>query len=544
MRVQADGGDAHWWRRAVIYQVYPRSFADGDGDGVGDLRGVIGRLDYLADTLGVDALWIGPLYRSPQVDFGYDVSDHTDVDPAFGTLADADALIAAAHERGLRVILDFVPNHTSDRHPWFVEARARRDAPRRDWYVWADPAPDGGPPSNWTSEQGGSTWEFDAATGQYYLHSYHRTQPDVNWRHPGLRAAMLDVLRFWLDRGVDGFRIDALHMIAKDPALTDNPPRDDAAPNGADRQHPDHDTQWHVHDRMHPDLFDHIARMRALLDDYGARTGRSRIAIGEVEAMPWESWVRFLGRDLDGVHWSFNFNFLETPWEPKALRLSIEAQEEALPEGAWPNHVLSNHDRPRLAGRHGERSVRVAAVLLLTLRGTPTLYYGDELGLPDVAIPPECWRDPLGRDQARAPMPWTSEPGGGFGPPGGGEPWLPVPPEYRERSVAAQLADPDSVLNLYRRLLALRRRSPALLSGAYVPLEEGGDDCLAYLREAPGQVVAVVVNFGGDAVEVELPRPGRTLLATDRAEVPPGPARSGVVVPAYGGVVVELERAG
>ncbi len=525
----------NWWQQAVIYQIYPRSFADSNGDGIGDLRGIIGKLDYLAGTLGVDAIWCGPVYPSPQVDFGYDITDHTAIDPIFGTLDDFDALVTAAHARGIRVIIDLVPNHTSDRHPWFVESRSAPDSPKRDWYVWADPLPGGLPPSNWTSEQGGSTWEFDEPTGQYYLHSFHRTQPDLNWRSPRLRAAMLDVVRFWLDRGVDGFRIDVLHMIAKDPELTDNPPRPDATPNPADLQHPDYDTQWHVHDRMHPDLYGYLAEIRDLLEEYSRRTGQERIAIGEVEPMPWDSWTRFLGSELDGVHFTFNFNFIESPWHAAGLRASIGAQEAALPRGAWPNYVLSNHDRPRLATRNGPRSARLAALLLLTLRGTPTLYNGDELGLEDLEIPREEWLDPLGRDQVRGPMPWTSSRNGGFdSSPADASPWLPVPTRYLERSVERQLADPGSILNLYRRLLAFRRTSPALLRGEYRPLD-CPPDCLAYLRSTPEQTLAVLLNLGAENATVDVPRPGHALLSGDRTP------RRRFVVAAHEGLIVQLE---
>ncbi|MGO1050132.1 alpha-amylase family glycosyl hydrolase [Crossiella sp. CA198] len=521
----------NWWRDAVIYQVYPRSFADSDGDGIGDLLGLVDKLDYLANTLGVDAIWLCPVYPSPQIDFGYDISDHTAIDPVFGTDADFAELITAAHARGLKLIIDFVPNHTSDQHPWFQESRAGKDNPKRDWYVWADPRPDGTPPSNWTSEQGGSTWEFDQATGQYYLHSFHRTQPDVNWRNPELRAAMLKVLRHWLDRGVDGFRIDVLHLIAKDPAFTDNPPRPLPAPNGTDLQHPDYDTQWHLHDRLHPDLDGYITEIRALLDEYTARTGQERIAIGEVEAMPWTAATRFLGAQLNGVHFTFNFDFLETRWHAKALRAAIGAQEAALPPDAWPNYVLSNHDRPRLPTRLGPEHTRVAALLLLTLRGTPTLYYGEELGLSDLPIPRERWQDPLGRDQVRGPMPWTSTEH---------TTWLPANAHYLANTVESQLADPHSTLTLYCRLLALRRANPALHRGDYQALAGLPEHCLAYLRGTPAHTLAVLLNLGPDPATITLPRPGNALLSTSGTA--PDGTRSEFQVPAHAGLIVALTR--
>jgi alpha-glucosidase len=529
---EADG-EAPWWHTATIYEIYPRSFADHDGDGIGDLRGITDRLPYLSDTLGIDTIWICPFYPSPLVDFGYDVSDFTAVDPTLGTLDDFDTLIDRAHRRGLRVLIDYIPNHSSDQHPWFLDSRGSRNSSHRDWYVWAAPAPHGGPPSNWASEMGGSTWQYDQPTGQYYLHSFHREQPDLNWRNPRLRAAMLDVLRFWLDRRVDGVRIDVAHMIAKHPQFADNPPRPHPIRNITDRQHADFDTQQHLHDRLHPDLHGYLGDIRRVLDEYTARTGRARIALAEVEVMPWSAWSRFFGANGDGIHLPFNFQLIEAAWVPHELAAGIEAQEAALPPGAWPNYVLQNHDRPRLATRLGAEQVRNAAVLLLTARGTPTLYYGEELGLPDRPLDPARWQDPLGRDESRAPMPWS--------PNGPTTTWIPAYPNLDRVSVAAQLADPSSALNLYRDLLRLRRQHRALQVGAYQTVPDSPTDCLCYLRTTTTEAIYIALNLGPQQRTVTLPGRGRVLLTTDN---PPGttPIRD-LHLPPHTGAVIELDQA-
>ena len=373
-------GAGVWWQRGVIYQIYPRSFQDSDGDGIGDLNGIAARLDHLV-ALGVDAIWISPFYPSPMADFGYDVADHCDVDPIFGTLDDFDRLLDAAHARGLKLILDFVPNHTSDRHPWFIESRRSRDGPRRDWYVWRDPAPDpgpdsapgGGPPNNWLSEFGGPAWTLDRATGQYWYHAYLPEQPDLNWRNPGVRAAMLDVLRFWFRRGVDGFRVDAIHHLFKDEALRDNPPNPDYRTGMSPRRRL---IRQHTTDL--PEVQGAVREMRALVSSYG-----DRVLIGEAW-LPFDRLIAYYGESLDCFHLPFNFHLIGARWEAGALRRVIAEYEALLPAGAWPNWVLGNHDRSRLASRVGAAQARVAAVLLCTLRGTPTLYYGDELGMADV----------------------------------------------------------------------------------------------------------------------------------------------------------------
>ena len=371
----------------MIYQIYPRSFQDTNGDGIGDLKGIERRLDYLA-SLGVDAIWISPIYPSPMADFGYDVADYCGVDPRFGTLADFDDLLAQAHARGLKVLLDFVPNHTSDRHPWFVESRSSRDNPKRDWYIWRDPAPDGGPPNNWISDFGGSAWEWDEATGQYYYHAFLKEQPDLNWRNPAVQAAMYDVMRFWFDRGVDGFRIDVLWHMIKAADFPDNPPNPAYQPAMGDMHR-----VLQLHSTDQPEVHEIAADMRAIADSYGAEGRGERVLIGEIY-LPVDRLMHYYGRERAGVHLPFNFQLVDAPWEARALATLIADYEAALPPGGWPNWVLGNHDRPRVAAKRGQAQARVAAMLLLTLRGTPTLYYGDELGLTDVAIPPAEVQDP------------------------------------------------------------------------------------------------------------------------------------------------------
>jgi alpha-glucosidase len=508
------GPRAPWWQRGVVYQIYPRSFADATGDGVGDLAGIERHLDHLVG-LGVDAVWLSPIYRSPMADFGYDVSDHCDVDPIFGDLAAADSLIEAAHRRGIAVVLDWVPNHTSDRHPWFVDARSGRDAARRDWYVWRDPAPDGGPPNNWGAAfTGGSAWTFDEASGQYYLHLFLPEQPDLNWANPAVEAAMHDVLRFWLDRGVDGFRADVVHLIGKDPALPDLP----AELAG----------QSMVVRNDHAGTHALLRRIRALLDSYPG----DRMMVGEVYLLSTERVAEYYG-DGDELHLSFNFTPLHTPWDAAVWCRRIERVEEVLgARGAWPTWVLSNHDQPRHRSRYGsEARARAAAVLLLALRGTPFLYMGEELGLEDAVVPPDRVVDPGGRDGCRAPMPWTAAPGHGWC----ADPWLPFGPHAEARSVERQAADPTSMLGLYTRLIRARRASPALTTGA-LELLDAPDGTIAWRRRHGDDERLVVVSF----VAEERPAPvsGIVEIASDGVgEGEPlgrvlGPDRAVIVRPA------------
>ena len=483
-----------WWKAGIVYQVYPRSFQDTNGDGVGDLEGVTARLDYLA-WLGVDAVWLSPVCRSPMADYGYDVSDYCDIDPLFGTLADFDALVAEAHRRRLRVIMDFVPNHTSQDHPWFREARASRDNPKRDWYIWRDPGPDGGPPNNWISNFGGPAWTLDPATGQYYYHAFLREQPDLNWRNPQVRTAMMDVLRFWLDRGVDGFRVDVIWHLMKDERLRDNPVNPDYVAG-----EPEINSLVQLHSADQPEVMQVIAEMRAVLEEYDAR-----VLIGEIY-LPLERLVAYYGVDLSGAHLPFNFQLIQTPWHAPAVARLIEEYEAALPEGGWPNWVLGNHDQPRIAARVGDAQARVAAVLLLTLRGTPTLYYGDEIGLGRVPIPPERVRDPWehnepgrGRDPERTPMQWQPGPQAGFSTV---EPWLPLDPQAQTRNVEVLRDEPGSILTLHRRLIALRREHPALSVGDYCPVSVEGD-VLVYERRHADETIRVALNFGHGDCKVD-----------------------------------------
>ncbi|MBV9863421.1 MAG: DUF3459 domain-containing protein [Alphaproteobacteria bacterium] len=490
---------AAWWQTGVIYQIYPRSFQDSNGDGIGDLPGVLARLDYLSG-LGIDAIWLSPIYPSPMADFGYDVSDYTGIDPIFGHLADFERLVAEAHRRSLKVILDFVPNHTSDRHPWFLESRRSRTSPKRDWFVWRDPGLDGGPPNNWLSEFGGPAWTFDPTTGQYYYHAYLAAQPDLNWRNADVRAAMHDVMRFWLDRGVDGFRIDTVHHLVEDAAFRGNPPN----------------PAWHpglpptlALERRHtidqPEVHEILAGFRRLADAYDAR-----VLIGEAY-LPLDRLMAYYGAELAGVQLPFNFHLIGAVWRAPVLAELIRRYEALLPAGAWPNWVLGNHDRSRVASRLGPAQARAAAMLLLSLRGTPTLYYGDEIGLSDVPIPPERVQDPwgknvpgfgLGRDPVRTPMPWDGTVNAGFS---AGEPWLPLNPDWPTRNIAAQEREPGSMLALYRKLIALRRSEPALSVGDYGAIEAEGS-ALRYERVAEGARVEICLNLGDEPIELVRPR--------------------------------------
>jgi alpha-glucosidase len=486
-----------WWHEAVVYQIYPRSFADSSGDGIGDLDGLRGHLEYL-QWLGIDAIWLSPIFRSPMADFGYDVADYCDIDPLFGDLQGFDALVQDAHTRGIRVLLDWVPNHTSDQHPWFVESRASRDSPKRSWYRWHDGTPDR-PPNNWPAAFGGGpAWTWDDATGQWYLHTFLPEQPDLNWDEPAVVEAMHDVLRFWMDRGVDGFRADVVHLIGKDPALADVP--DGQLVGG-------HLDVVGTHDFQGTHAL--LRGIRGVLDEYP-----DRMIVGEVNLTETELIAPYLGDD-DELHLAFDFASLDVPWDAAAWRTRI-AHVEAIIGERWPTWVFSNHDQPRTRTRLGgsDAGARAAALMLLTLRGTPFLYAGEELGLEDAEVPPERVVDPGGRDGCRAPLPWTRDDDHGWP----ADPWLPWPPDPAARSVEAQRGDPGSMLALCRAALALRRASPALRLGTLELLDDLPDGVLAYERVHGEDRRLVWLSFGPEPVPAppawvaELQSPGAAIL--------------------------------
>ena len=498
-----------WWQTGVIYQIYPRSFMDSNGDGIGDLQGIIDKLDYLnngtPDSLGIDAIWMNPIFPSPMADFGYDISDYRNVEAIFGDLTSFDRLITQAHQRNIRIILDFVPNHTSDQHPWFIESRLSRDNPRREWYIWRDAKTDGSPPNNWGSMFGGSAWSWDEETSQYYLHLFLDKQPDLNWRNPQVQEAMSDVLRFWLDRGVDGFRMDVASYIIKDDKFRDNPPIPKA-------EHVPSNDLWgqqeHIFDVHRPEVQDILRQFRHLFDSYG-----DRITIGEVWAESREQWATYFGEKLDGLHLPFNFDLLFKPWDAQIIRESVDELEAILPEGAWGNYVLGSHDVSRLATRFGRRSVRVAAMLLLTLRGTPTIYMGEELGMIDGVISLDQIQDPQGlnlgadrsRDVCRTPFQWSDDRYAGFSTV---TPWLPIADGYTTCNVKQQQDDATSILNLYKRLIDLRKNTPALNRGIYQPIDSTSENCFAYQREYKDQQYLVILNFS-DVVQNPLFQAGQ-----------------------------------
>jgi alpha-glucosidase len=492
-----DAGAPPWWRAGVLYQIYPRSFADANGDGHGDLQGVIDHLDHLT-WLGVDGIWLSPINPSPQADWGYDVSDYTDVDPAFGELDDLDRLVAEAGRRGIRVLLDLVPNHTSDRHPWFVDARSSRTAEHRDWYVWADPRSDGSPPNNWRSSFGGPAWTWDERTEQFYLHLFLAEQPDLNWWNPAVSDAFDDILRFWFDRGVAGFRIDVAHALVNDRDL-----RDDSVALDTDDPRVRAFGLRSDFSMNRPEGHDILRRWRAIADAYEPR----RLLLGETWVPDLEAMAHFYGSGEDELHLALNVPFEHSAPGP-LMQEVVDRTVKLLPEGAWPLWNGSNHDAGRFPTRWcegDERRARAALVLLLGLRGTPLLYYGDEIGMQDVAVPRDRLRDPVGirhwpddrgRDGGRTPMQWT--PGGGFSP-DGVAPWLPMG-DAANRNVAEQREDPGSFLHLCRDLIALRRERPEVHEGGYdaLPTPAG---VWAWRR---GDSTVVALDVSGDGGTFDL----------------------------------------
>ena len=501
-------GTRHWWQRAIIYQIYPRSFQDTNGDGIGNLEGVRRRLDHL-QKLGIDTIWLSPIFPSPMADFGYDVADYGDIDGRFGTMADFDRLIADVHARGMRLVLDFVPNHSSDQHPWFIQSRSAKDNPKRDWYIWHDAKSDGSPPNNWMSHFGGRAWTLDAATGQYYLHSFLKEQPDLNWRNPEVEQAMFDVLRFWLRKGVDGFRVDVIWCLIKDEHLRDNPPNPNWKAGMGDRARLNS-----IYECDRPEMMSLVQKMRGVLDAYPG----DRLLIGEIY-LPLDRLVAYYGPALRGAQMPYNFLLIGPPWTAPDVAKIVADYNGALPDGAWPNWVLSNHDQSRIGTRIGPAQARVAAMLLLTLRGTPTIYYGEEIGMLDTPVPPDRIEDPsekrqpgigFGRDPERTPMPWDASPTGSFTT---GHPWLPLG-DHAAINVAAEAGDPRSMLALYERLIALRKTHPALVGGGIEKVAANGA-VMSFERRLAAARIVVLLNFSGTPCSAPLPAAGRVLVSTN-----------------------------
>ena len=501
--------DRDWWKHAVFYEIYPRSFADSNNDGIGDLNGITAHLDYLK-KVGVDALWITPCFPSPQVDFGYDVSDYENIDPAYGTLADFDRLVAEAKKRNIRIVLDLVVNHTSDQHAWFKESRSSRTSPKRDWYVWRDGAASGKPPNNWGSVFGGSAWQLDSTTNQYYLHQFYVEQPDLNWRNPEVDAAMMEVAHFWFRRGVAGFRLDAVDRIYEDPDLRDNPLKKND-PASLDE----------VYTANLPELHNVLRHLRTVADEYGA------VLVGET----WTSNVEDLQRYYNSLQMPMNFVFtmVNKPSAPE-FRKQIAAAERGL---GWPVYLFSNHDITRHYDRYGDgghndQITKALAAMYLTLRGTPILYYGEEIGMKtteparveDVKDPigRRFWPKNKGRDGERTPMQWSPGANAGFSQTA---PWLPVPPSAGTYNVASEEKDPNSILHFYQSVLALRRKNAALRDGQYIPLNEGDPNVLSYLRAIQGKAVLVAINFSALPQKIAIDqaqegyRNAETMLATE-----------------------------
>jgi alpha-glucosidase len=507
---------ADWWKRAVFYQVYPRSFADSNGDGIGDLPGLLSRLDYLNDgtagSLGVDAIWLTPVFPSPMKDFGYDVADYVNIDPVFGSIEDINKLVVECHRRGVRVLLDWVPNHTSDQHPWFRESRGSRVNPKRNWYVWSDPAPGGGPPNNWPGVFGGAAWTFDEPTGQYYLHSFLPEQPDLNWRNPEVVDAMHETLRFWLRLGVDGFRLDAVGRLIKHPELADASLSDGPAGEPLADNH-----------NNYPEVYETLRDIRAVFDEFP-----NTVAIGESFGTPDEIRQFYGGAALDGLHLAFNFGLIQDerqrgyiPWDAARIREIVTRSWEAMPEDAVSCWALNNHDRGRFVSRHdsdgrGAERARAAALLLLGLPGVPVLYQGEELGMPNVEVPPGQLQDPArfhieGRDPMRTPMQWDTTEGRGFTT---GQPWLPFGP--LNVNVAAEDADRGSMLWLYRDAIRIRREHPPLFKGDFTVVDVV-EDVFAFVRRAGDERLLVAVNTATEPRTFTLPPDAWTMLLASKS---------------------------
>lgn len=485
-----------WWHGASVYHIYPRSFYDANGDGVGDLKGIIKKLDYLngqSDSLGVNAIWISPFYPSPMADFGYDVADYCDVDPLFGTLRDFEVLVDEAHKRDIKVIIDFVPNHTSKSHSWFKESASSFDNPKRDWYVWKDPGPEGAPPNNWMSVFGGSAWQFDETTSQYYLHTFLSDQPDLNWDNEQVREEMKQAVRFWLEMGVDGLRVDAVSWLSKDEKFRDDP----LNPHYRDGIDDPYHRLAHSFSTLGPKLFDYI---NEIIDTCGEFDDRFVITEAYPDSPSYGDithYLHFYGKIRLDICAPFNFEFLSLPWDASTYRGFIDIYQQALLPGQPAVYNMGNHDKTRLATRIGPEAARTAAMMLMTLPGMPFIYYGDELGMEDVFVPKDQVKDPFadptgtGRDVVRTPMQWSGARYGGFS---DREPWLPLSKGYTKQNIEGQVKDNTSLFHLYKRLLKFRNKTHTIKYGSYWSLDLG-DGIFGFLRENDMERYLIILNF-------------------------------------------------
>lgn len=534
--------DVSWFRNTVLYQIYPRSFFDATGDGVGDLRGITERLHYLAgedDSLGVGAIWLSPFYPSPMADFGYDVTDYTGVDPLFGTLEDFKRLLDEAHLRGLKVIIDFIPNHTSDQHPWFQESKKDKQSPRRNWYIWRDGKPEGGPPNNWLSVFGGSAWEYDEETGQYYLHSFLKEQPDLNWENAGVREAMKHALQFWLNLGVDGFRVDAVYWLSKDPEFRDDPPKDNVSPE----QKP-YDSLVHAHSKEGPKLYEYLRFITNVVKAY-----RDRFVIVEASS-PLEggkrTYVELYENTDPTICAPFNFDGLFTPWKASEFKKMLHDFQKHMHADYVPVYSFGNHDQPRIRSRINSSAARALAVIQLTLPGMPVIYYGDEIGMENGDIGPEDIHDPseilvpglgLGRDPERTPLQWDDSNYAGFSQV---KPWLPVHEAYVQTNIAREQGDPTSYLSLYKRLILFRKHSEALRYGSYNPIEIH-EDVLCYERKVGDNIVVVAVNFSDQDLTIEHESLYGTFALSSYADTTVGPVYGSVRLRGNEAVILRVD---
>lgn len=500
--------DINWPLSSIIYHIYPRSFFDTNADGIGDLKGIIEKIDYIAE-LGINAVWLSPVYPSPQKDFGYDVADYTNIDPVYGNLESIDELIAKLHERGIKLLMDYVPNHTSNEHQWFLESKSSKKNPKRDWYIWKDARDDGSPPNNWISVFGGSAWEYDEKTKQYYLHSFDKAQPDLNWRNPEVVEAMLDVFRFWLDRGVDGFRIDAVYWLFKHADFPDEPNN----PSYMMGTHEPYDMYLHPYTFALPETLHMMKTFTDVIKEYDNKFVVMEIYAGLEELLK-------MYRTIDWKYFTpFNFSLITLPWKAEIHKQFIDEFDKALGDIYIPSYVLGNHDKPRVTTRLGDKQARIAAMSLLTLRGLPFIYYGDELGMTDGVLERKDIKDPFamnfpdlpfGRDPQRTPMQWNTTKNAGFT---HGDPWLPVNPNHMTRNVAVENTEYTSLLSLYKLLIKLKKHKAALREGTYTPLPLPQDNVLAFIRETDKEKILIMLNFDEKEKNIKMDYEGHLIAS-------------------------------